>query len=76
MVRAILSDPATIDKVREVVAWGATYVFLSHDYLDLKRLMFWAVTSRGGLEAIAVTYSRSAASGRTGAFRSSGEVVL
>ena len=58
VVRAILDNPTDLDAVRELVAPDATYVSLSYDNPDLKRLMPWAGTSQGGADAVVSTYTR------------------
>ena len=60
VVRAILDNPTDLDAMRELVAPDATYVSLSHDNPDLKKLMPWAGTSHGGPEAVVATYTRVA----------------
>ncbi len=58
VVRAILDNPTDRDAVRALVAPDATYVSLSHNNPDLKKLMPWAGTSQNGAEAIVSTYAR------------------
>ena len=58
VVRAILDNPTDLDRVKELVAPDATYVSLSYDNPDLKKLMPWAGTSQGGPEAVVDTYVR------------------
>ena len=58
VVLAILNNPTDLEAVRELVAPDATYVSLSYDNPDLRRLMPWAGTSQGGAEAIVGTYAR------------------
>ena len=58
IIQAILANPTDLDTVGELVAPDATYVLLSYDNPDLKRLMPWAGTSRSGPEAVAGTYAR------------------
>ena len=58
IVRAILANPTDLDAARELVAPDATYVSLSYDNPDLKKLMPWAGTSQGGPEAVVETYAR------------------
>ena len=58
VVRAILDNPTDLDRVKELVAPEATYVSLSYDNPDLKKLMPWAGTSQGGPEAVVDTYVR------------------
>ena len=58
VVRAILDNPTDLATVQELVAPDATYVSLSDDNPDLKRLMPWAGTSQGGAEAVVGTYTR------------------
>ena len=58
IVQAILAKPTDLDTVRELVAPDATYVSLSYDNPDLKKLMPWAGTSQGGPEAVVGTYAR------------------
>ena len=58
VVRAILDNPTDLDRVKELVAPDATYVSLSYDNPDLKKLMSWAGTSQGGPEAVVDTYVR------------------
>ena len=58
VVRAILDNPTDLASVSQLVAPDATYVSLSYDNPDLKRLMPWAGTSQGGPEAVVATYSR------------------
>ena len=57
VVRAILADPTNPEIVRELVAPDATYVSLSHDNPELKRIMPWAGTQTGP-EAVSGTYGR------------------
>ena len=58
VVRAILDNPTDLDTVKELVAPDATYVSLSYDNPDLKKLMPWAGTTQGGAEAVVSTYTR------------------
>ena len=58
VVRAILDNPTNLDTVKELVAPDATYVSLSYDNPDLKKLMPWAGTTQGGAEAVVSTYTR------------------
>ena len=58
VVRAILDNPTDLEAVRELVAPDATYVSLSYDNPDLRKLMPWAGTSQGGAEAVVDTYAR------------------
>ena len=58
VVRAILDNPTDLDAMKELVAPDATYVSLSYDNPDLKKLMPWAGTSQGGPEAVVGTYMR------------------
>ncbi|WP_419826322.1 nuclear transport factor 2 family protein [Sphingomonas sp.] len=58
IVRAILENPTDLQSVSELVAPDATYVSLAYDNPDLKRLMPWAGTSRGGPQAVVDTYAR------------------
>ena len=57
VIRTILSDPTNPEVVRRLVAPEATYVSLSFDNPDLKRIMPWAGT-RTGPEAVLDTYTR------------------
>ncbi len=57
VVRAILDNPTDLEVVRELVAPDATYVSLSYDNPELKRIMPWAGTSQGGPEAVVGTYA-------------------
>ena len=58
VVGAILANPTDLASMRELVAPDATYVSLSYDNPELKRLMPWAGTSQGGPEAVVGTYAR------------------
>ena len=58
VVRTILDNPTDLASVAQLVAPDATYVSLSYDNPELKRLMPWAGTSQGGPEAVVATYSR------------------
>ena len=58
VVRAILDNPTDFDAVKPLVAPDATYVSLSYDNPDLKKLMPWAGTSQGGPETVVGTYAR------------------
>ena len=58
IVRAILDSPTDIAAVRRLVAPNATYVSLSDDNPDLKKLMPWAGTSHEGPEALVRTYTQ------------------
>ncbi len=58
VVLAILDNPTDLDAVKESVAPDATYVSLSYDNPDLRKLMPWAGTSQGGAAAIVSTYAR------------------
>lgn len=59
IVQAILTDPTNPEIVRALVAPDATYVSLSHDNPELKRIMPWAGT-QAGPEAVSGTYGRVA----------------
>ena len=58
VVRAILADPTNLASVQALVAPDATYVSLSYDNPDLKRLMPWAGTCQGCAQAVVDTYTR------------------
>lgn len=58
VVRAILDNPTDLAAMRELVAPDATYVSLSYDNPDLRKIMPWAGTSKGGPEAVVGTYAR------------------
>ena len=58
IVRAILNNPTDLASVSALMASDATYVSLNYDNPDLKRIMPWAGTSRGGPEALVSTYAR------------------
>ena len=58
VVRAILDNATDLNAVRDLVAPDATYVSLSYENPDLKRVMPWAGTSQGGPEAVVDTYAR------------------
>ena len=58
VVRAILDNPTDLDGMRELVAPDATYVSLSYDNPDLRKIMPWAGTSQGGPEAVVGKYAR------------------
>ncbi len=57
VVRAILADPTNPEVVGALVAPDATYVSLSHDNPELRRIMPWAGT-RTGPAAVSDTYGR------------------
>lgn len=57
VVQAILDDPTDAETVQALVAPDATYVSLSYDNPELKRIMPWAGTQTGP-DAIAGTYAR------------------
>ncbi len=57
VVRAILADPTNPDVVRTLVAPDATYVSLSYDNPELKRIMPWTGTQTGPA-AVSGTYGR------------------
>ena len=56
ILAAILKKPTDLDHVRSLVAPDVTYVSLSHQNSDLKRIMPWAGTSRGP-ESIVKTFA-------------------
>ncbi len=58
VVKSILANPTDAEAIRALVAPDATYVSLSYDNPELKRLMPWAGTSRDGPQAIVDTYAR------------------
>ena len=58
IVRAILDNPTDLASVSKLMAPDATYVSLNYDNPDLKRIMPWAGTSRGGAQALVETYAR------------------
>ena len=67
IVQAILADPTNPDVVRALVAPDATYVSLSDDNPELKRIMPWAGTQTGP-DAVSGTYGRVARYWRNEAF--------
>ena len=57
LVRALLNDPMNPDVVHRLVAPDATYVSLSSDNPELKRIMPWAGMGKGP-QAVLDTYTR------------------
>ena len=57
VVRMLLNDPTNPEVVHKLVAPDATYVSLSFDNPDLRRIMPWTGT-RTGPEAVLDTYTR------------------
>ncbi len=55
IVRSILADPKNLEHVRSLVTPDVTYVSLSDDDPDLRRIMPWCGTSHGP-EAIVRTF--------------------
>ena len=58
VVRAILDNPTDLASVSDLMTPDATYVSLNSDTPDLKRIMPWAGTSRGGAQALVETYAQ------------------